>query len=509
MSATAGAPSSPVRTYGGWRRPASPGIGPLRLIPTITVLVSLAVLVLVAMIAGFLPAVVLALLLSLVGTPAVLPWQGRTLYARWGQRWSWRRHRRARRNVYRSGIAGVTRDGARTLPGLLAPVQVWTAQDAIGRVYGLVEIPQAKQWAVVLRVAAQTGSLVDLDTRNVWVASWGEYLAQLGQEGGVAQAAAVVETAPDPGQSLAAHVSGLVRDGVPAFAARVQYAAAAEFPTGVAETLGYVSLTYDEHNLGVTRGRGGVEAAAHAVAEEIGRRLPGLSFGLKAAGVSTGAPLTPADLARRVHEAYDPACAVELAAADAAGVPIQLDWSDAGPTAHEEGDRDYRHDSGRSRTWEAIKPPPGVVRDNLLERLMSPTAQASRKRVTLLYRPIDAANTATVVDRDLRAAINREGRRRGIAHAHDTADLRAAKQATDEEADGAGVVGFSILVTATVPDDAGFDAACTAVERDARSARIRLSPVYGAQSAAFAAALGVGLSLPDLSVVPHPLREHL
>src|SRR6185437_11031607 len=68
MSAAAGAPSSPVRTYGGWRRPASPGIGPLRLIPTITVLVSLAVLVLVAMIAGFLPAVVLALLLSLVGT---------------------------------------------------------------------------------------------------------------------------------------------------------------------------------------------------------------------------------------------------------------------------------------------------------------------------------------------------------------------------------------------------------------------------------------------------------
>jgi len=157
-------------------------------------------------------------------------------------------------------------------------VQVWTAQDAIGRVYGLVEIPQAKQWAVVLRVAAQTGSLVDLDTRNVWVASWGEYLAQLGQEGGVAQAAAVVETAPDPGQSLAAHVSGLVRDGVPAFAARVQYAAAAEYPTGVAETIGYVSLTYDEHNLGVTRGRGGVQAAAHAVAEEIGRRLPGLCW---------------------------------------------------------------------------------------------------------------------------------------------------------------------------------------------------------------------------------------
>ena len=70
------------------------------------------------------------------------------------------------------------------------------------------------------------------------------------------------------------------------------------------------------------------------------------------------------------------------------------------------------------------------------------------------------------------------------------------------------MVGFSILVTTTVLGDAGFDA-CTAVERDARSARTGSTPVYGAQSAAFAAALGVGLSLPDLSVVPRPLREHL
>ena len=68
--------------------------------PHHTVLASLAILVLVAMIGGFLPAVALALLLSLVGTPAVLPWQGRTLYARWGQRWYWRRHRRARRTYW-------------------------------------------------------------------------------------------------------------------------------------------------------------------------------------------------------------------------------------------------------------------------------------------------------------------------------------------------------------------------------------------------------------------------
>ena len=54
-----------------------------------------------------------------------------------------------------------------------------------------------------------------------------------------------------------------------------------------------------------------------------------------------------------------------------------------------------------------------------------------------------------------------------------------------------------------------FDRACTAVERAARGARFRLSPVRGAQAAAFAAALGIGLSLPDLSVLPHAARHHI
>src|SRR5450756_2856560 len=79
-------------------------------------------------------------------------------------------------------------------------------RDRCGRGFALVEIPAARQWAVVLRVTAQGGALVDTDTSDVWVAGWGEYLALLGQEGGVVQAAAVVETVPDAGAALRAHV---------------------------------------------------------------------------------------------------------------------------------------------------------------------------------------------------------------------------------------------------------------------------------------------------------------
>ena len=66
------------------------------------------------------------------------------------------------------------------------------------------------------------------------------------------------------------------------------------------------------------------------------------------------------------------------------------EWEDAGPSGHDESALSYRHDSGLSRTYEALRVPPGVVRDSLMERLMGPMRTAPRKRVTLLYRPVDA-----------------------------------------------------------------------------------------------------------------------
>lgn len=495
------------RTYGGWRRPASPGVGPLKLIPTMLMLTGLGVTLLVSMAAGLWWALAFALVALIAAGPAVVPYRGRTLYAEWSRASRWRRHQRQGRNVYRSGLAGVTPSGARNLPGLLAKVKVWEATDAVGRDFALVEVQAAHQWAVVMRVAAQGGALVDSDTNDVWVASWGEYLALLGQEGGVVQAAAVVETIPDAGAVLRSHVATQLRADAADFARQVALAAAAELPVDVADTIGYVTLTFTERGLGIERK--GRDQVAAAVAEEVGRRLPGLSVALKDAGTSEGLPLSVQQLSRRVREAFDPAVAGEFAEQQAEGLPIHVEWEDAGPSAHHETALSYRHDTGLSRTYEALNVPPGVVRDSLMERLMGPMRTAPRKRVTLLYRPVDAGKTAETVDRDYKSAINRAGRRKGVVHAHDSADLRAARQATEEEADGAGVVSFSVLVTVTVTDDADFDRACTTVERAARGARFRLSPVRGAQAAAFAGALGIGLSLPDLSVLPHVAREHI
>ena len=148
-----------------------------------------------------------------------------------------------------------------------------------------IEIRAARQWAVVLRVAAQGGALVDADTNDVWVASWGEYLAQLGQEGGVVQAAAVVETIPDAGAMLRSHVAGMLSDNAPRFARDVMYSAAEELPVGVADTIGYVAVdvqrTRPRHRAEERRagrgssGRGGRPAAAGTVGHAQGRRCVG------------------------------------------------------------------------------------------------------------------------------------------------------------------------------------------------------------------------------------------
>lgn len=95
-----------------------------------------------------------------------------------------------------------------------------------------------------------------------------------------------------------------------------------------------------------------------------------------------------------------------------------------------------------------------------------------------------------------RTAIGRATARPGETVAADTTALAAARQTAAEEARGAGLTRFALLVTATTePDRLG--AVVEAVDQLGRASRLRrLRPCYGSQSASFAAALGIGLVLP-------------
>jgi hypothetical protein len=503
---------SPARakrlTYGGWRRPPSPGIGPLKLLPSAGLLVSVIVCLLVSMLTGsVLLAGGLFVVLAAATAPAVIPYRKRTVYAVLTARWRWRRAVRRGEHIYRSGLAGVTPGGTRTLPGLLAQVEAYSARDGAGRYFALLAYPRAGLWSVVFSVSPQGGALVDQRTVDDWVSAWGGFLAVLGQEGGVVQATATVSTSLDDGALLRAHTERLIVPTAPPFAAAAIRASATELPLNMTASTGWVSVTFSGPSLGIKAND------AETAAVEIGRRLPGLTDALVFAGLRRVDPMPVNSVARLVREAFDPMAAAANAELDATGTPPITSWADCGPSGHEESGITYGHDSALSRTWEALEVPRGLVYDDLFARLAGPIPDAPRKRVTLIYRPVDAARTASVVDQDLKSSINRAGRR-DLAHARDSADVRAAQQATTEEALGAGVTTFSVLVTVTSLHGDGtagedFARACAAVDRAGRSAKFRLSPVHGAQAAAFAGALGVGLSLEDSSVVLPVMRDHI
>ena len=78
--------------------------------------------------------------------------------------------------------------------------------------------------------------------------------------------------------------------------------------------------------------------------------------------------------------------------------------------------------------------------------------------------------------------------------ARDAADRDRARQAAQEEAEGAGVVLVSMYVTATVTSDDELAEAVSDVEARADQSKIQLRRLYGSQSAGFATTLPVGFS---------------
>jgi hypothetical protein len=245
------------------------------------------------------------------------------------------------------------------------------------------------------------------------------------------------------------------------------------------------------------------------MAEQIGNRLPEIMRRMSATGVGGTRAMTVAEVAEMVRVAYDPAVATEVESLKAQGEPPGIAWDSAGPVASAE-DWDYlRHDSGASITWQMVEAPRGAIQSQVLAPLLEPGKEFLRKRVTLVYRPHSPSEAARVADGDVRTMIGQATARKGEARATDSLELQAARQSAAEEAAGAGMTRFSLLLTATVGDPVGLARAVDAVEEAAGASRVVLRRCYGAQSASFAAALGVGVVLNKHVAVPDAVRAYL
>jgi hypothetical protein len=488
-------------TYGNWRRPRRPGLGPLGLIGTVVVFGGIVVDLMLSLISlqVTLVAVVLQVLFLLPLTARTQ--DGRNMYQVMALRISWFNRKSKGSATYVSGPLSARPGGRFRPPGLLNRVKLEEGRDAYGQPFGVVHHRSRNLYTIVLGCEPDGGSLVDPDQVDTWVASWGQWLARLSAEPGLRGAAVVVETAPDTGSRLANELLPRLHPDAPAAARAVMEEVVQRYPSTSSEMHTYISLTYGP--------AGGQRRKTDEIITDLAIRIPGLLDGVVSAGGGAAAPLSAERIAEVVRVAYDPAVAGDVLDIRAQHGGTGLDWEDAGPAATLERTNSYVHDSGVSRTWMLTLAPRGTVRANVLRGLLEATPGTRRKRVALLYRPIDPATSARIVEADRRAAQFMATSKRGLVQARAANEVSATEQTAVEEATGAGLVEFSLMVTVTVDSDADLEDANTAVRNQLAGARLLMRPADRMQAAAFSCTLPAGILPWEYTLIPRELKEAL
>ncbi|MFK3978842.1 SCO6880 family protein [Micromonospora sp. NPDC050397] len=490
-----------TRTYGNWRRPRKAGLGSFGLVGTVGVFGGLVVVLLASMF-SIAAAIMMAVLGAVVlGPLAIRTQDGRNIYDMLAVRLGWSRRRANRSTVYVSGPLSSRPGGRFRPPGMLSRVTMLEGLDPYDRRFGVLHHHHRDLYTIVLGCEPDGGSLVDEDQVDVWVAQWGDWLARLAHEPDLRGASVIVETAPDPGTRLASEVLTRISPSAPAAARRVMEEVVERYPDASSEMNTYVTLTYGL--------RGASRRGSGDVLTDLALRIQGLVSGLVSAGGGAAAPLSAERIAEVVRVAYDPAVAADVLDARAAHGGTGLEWSDAGPAAAVETVNAYHHDSGISRSWLLTLAPRGTVRSSVLRGLLDPTSSIRRKRVALLYRPIDPATSAKIVEGDRRAAQFMANSGRGPVQARAISEVAAAEQTAAEEAAGAGLVEFSMIVTVTVDSLEEIPDANATMRNLLGATRLSMRPADRMHAAAFSCALPVGILPWEQTLIPRELQEAL
>lgn len=485
----AGIAQEQIRTYGGWRK--AKGMGLFGLGPGATVVVmATGVIGLLSVTISMRLFLIWALPGPLIIALTIARCDGETLAER-GQRltrWRW-----AKMRGWTSLRSGVLIDHPRAwqLPGVLAPTRVLSVEDGRGGHFGVVHDQRSGLLTATLRCDARSTWLVEDRQADGWISNWHAWLADLGMMPMVVWVAVTIETAPEPGTTLEQRVIARIDPQAPLDALRLLDDLVAASPAASSSVTTRVSITFDP-----TRSNQALRDLVDQTAE-VARLLTGLESSLSDCGVGVLGRTSAAALAGVVRVAFDPAARGDvnrLIDERESGAGKLLIWGEAGPVAAEEHWDCYQHDSGWSRVYGWQEPPRQQVVSSVLCALLQPSRWPTR--VTLLYRPFSAAGAARELENEVNAATIRAALRtkQGLdPRARDLDDHDRARQAAHEEAMGAGVVQVMLIAAVSVADKAELSIACADLESRAQQSKIHLRPLYGGQSAGFAATLPAGI----------------
>ncbi|MDQ6740763.1 MAG: hypothetical protein M3021_10495, partial [Actinomycetota bacterium] len=289
-------------TYGNWRKPQSPGLAGLGMLGT-GVLMGGMLLIVILLFVSVIAAGVGILVVAVAMAPLLIKDRhGRNGVQKMGARLAWSQGRSRGWRIYRSGPLGRAKSARFQVPSLGAAMTATDAQDGFNRPFVLLHHPATGHVSTVIETSPDGNELVDEDQINQWVAHYGGWLANLGQETGLVGASVTIETAPDTGHRLEREVKGHIDPDSPALARQVMGEIVNQYPAGSAAITCRIALTWSRSSAFGGGGRRTVEE----MAIEIGNRLPGLTQPLAASGAGSAEPMTTATLAAAIRVAYEP-----------------------------------------------------------------------------------------------------------------------------------------------------------------------------------------------------------
>lgn len=433
--------------------------------------------------------------------------QGRSIYRRLTLKWMQRRKEQSGKAVYLSGASGHAPDGKTRLPGLLAHSELSEHVGAFDQPFGMIRVSGRgiHHYTVVFEAFPDGDALIDDDRMQRYVAHWGDFLAARSLDENIKGASVVVEAAPDTGLRLNRLIQEQRVEDSPKFSSSVTDAIKAEYSVGSPDVSVKITVTFDGRDVGTGKDRGTAD-----MAEEIGSRLPGIIGGLTTTGAGRVRACGAQEIVDATYLAYDPHAQTAMEE-DQMNGGTGLSWEDAGPTfAFDALDR-YAHQRAVSASWSVWDKPEGHYTATSMRRALEPMPGVMRKRVTLLFRPIPRSESTAEVEREIHDSTFAGSQKRVSPRAAQR--QKAAMKSAEEEAQGAGLTRFGMLVTLTL-DNEDRDAADDALRRLRRTVpqmmsntRLRLRETLGNEAVSFQAGLPLGLVVPEHMMLPEEVRK--
>lgn len=491
--------ASDIRLYSSGTLPQRSGFFGLSLKVTIIGMIGLIVALIVVVTFGLRWGLLVAAVVATLAAPVAIRIGHRSLFEWMQIRFQWRLKSMRGQNVYKAGPHSRVPGGRNRLPGLLAGTTLHESIDSNGNYFGMIRRKARNEYTVVLECQPSGDEALTTHETDLMTADWGRYLAGLGLPGDIAAAVAVVETLPATGLRMIREVEAATAYSNSDIATQVMHESALTFPQGKTEMVARLAITFRA----TTRER---RLDPEAMAAEIATRLPALYEDLAGAGV-TAIPMNANDITAFVHRSHVPASEADLEELAVYGEPHGLEWEDAGPSGWTATARSLHHSGVTSTTWEMSAAPESVFPDDALRPLLNPHPRLLRKRVAIVYRPVNAGDATKQVDREYKDSIVALNQGKAVKSAAAEVRLEETKRARQEQVRGAGLVRYSLLVTATYQEQDEGPVVASTVQSLAARTRLRLLRSYGMQDAAFHASLGVGVLLPDHSSISKAMSD--